>query len=979
MMVTFVSQCEKKALLRTRRVLDAFSNRIGSNTWQTVITEDGLIAVKNLLKKTATKNTAVSCHWIRSRSRSELVWIVGNRSQFNEEGKVAVNVTEKKLFMDLPNEKPKANMIYANTHLQLLADHLFAVGYVAEQLCKTLLPQQANQSTAAFIAGCLHDLGKIDPRFQEWVRDPKRKNYVAEDGQHIDDKKFSFDTHPRHNEVSVMLYQLLDHYNLKEINESNKASIRHAVYWHHAKPFRNKDSKNDFGTYRHIYTKFSANLAPTTLKDFLEKKVVNLLEKVAQLDAKYRSVEASFLSKVYEKNIDASTLDALNHKAEPLPDYKTYDLLENAKGYQSRIVWNAINNNIRACLISADRIVSELSASDLQKHISERSLELLVKDRLQFESSLISHIESSYKFPSSERTTKQNEVANSLAKVLGVAVLAGPAGCGKTKIALEWAKLKNAQQIIWICPRVQICQGLFTELTSEKYLPNARIEINTGEFKYTNKWDKETPEKEYFFGDIVITTIDQILSGIISHNKIDVLIDCLNAHVVFDEYHEYVTMPAFNLLFAELVECKKQQNPASNTLLVSATPHYLYLKEVLDIDREDIIAMPSFNKCNYRIEFKTFDETKQDETNPLYQVQNPKTFIISNTALTAQKSFIRNNHKEEKSILLHSKFKKSDKQKWFDEVYESFKKDGSGVYDILRSGPRVQASLNISCDRMISEMSSAENILQRMGRLNRYGENVAEEGVMTIAITESVVSGKCTGSSAKFLYNLNSLQSAKAWYQMVRDKFDDKSFSLTEIYAAYKEFYDSANFRNLVEADLIKSFKDSVNLIRAKILDPVNSCKTQSTTKGRAKISKRSLRGDNRFVQMAVVDVSDPSQPKFLDQYAYQNPINDRDNFDNLTASKDEIEGYGDSEKNLLAHMQKKHHNIFGGSKSYKDFILFNDARDPESPIYLSYIPMDLIQIGGDSARHANAIYYAVCDRQPIGSISIQQLTSNEE
>ncbi len=95
MMVTFISQCEKKALPRTRRVLDAFANRIGDNTWQTVITEDGLLAVKKLLRKTASKNTAVSCHWIRSRSRTELVWVVGNRKQFNNEGIVPVNRTRK--------------------------------------------------------------------------------------------------------------------------------------------------------------------------------------------------------------------------------------------------------------------------------------------------------------------------------------------------------------------------------------------------------------------------------------------------------------------------------------------------------------------------------------------------------------------------------------------------------------------------------------------------------------------------------------------------------------------------------------------------------------------------------------------------------------------------------------------------------------------------------------------------------------------
>ncbi len=95
MMVTFVSECEKKALNKTRRVLDAFANRIGTRTWQTVITEEGLQAVKKLLRKSASKNTAVSCHWMRSRSRSEMVWIVGNRSKFNVQGIVPVNTTQK--------------------------------------------------------------------------------------------------------------------------------------------------------------------------------------------------------------------------------------------------------------------------------------------------------------------------------------------------------------------------------------------------------------------------------------------------------------------------------------------------------------------------------------------------------------------------------------------------------------------------------------------------------------------------------------------------------------------------------------------------------------------------------------------------------------------------------------------------------------------------------------------------------------------
>lgn len=91
MNVLIISQCTKKAREESCRIIDQFAERMGNGAWQTAITLEGTNTLRRLLRKTARRNTAVACHWLKKSGQMELLWIVGNMRRFDAQGRVPTN------------------------------------------------------------------------------------------------------------------------------------------------------------------------------------------------------------------------------------------------------------------------------------------------------------------------------------------------------------------------------------------------------------------------------------------------------------------------------------------------------------------------------------------------------------------------------------------------------------------------------------------------------------------------------------------------------------------------------------------------------------------------------------------------------------------------------------------------------------------------------------------------------------------------
>ncbi|ADE14356.1 CRISPR-associated helicase Cas3 family [Nitrosococcus halophilus Nc 4] len=143
MIVLFVSECEKAAWKRSRRILSRYAVQIGRRTWLARISAEGLRNIRRELTQAASRHTSVACHRVKGRYQTELAWVVGSRRHFSRNGEFAFSHSATPLPSVNEETAPAVRLL---NHLCILAGLFHDLGKHASCFQHKLRDKNSNQS-----------------------------------------------------------------------------------------------------------------------------------------------------------------------------------------------------------------------------------------------------------------------------------------------------------------------------------------------------------------------------------------------------------------------------------------------------------------------------------------------------------------------------------------------------------------------------------------------------------------------------------------------------------------------------------------------------------------------------------------------------------------------------------------------------------------------------------------------------------------
>lgn len=525
-----------------------------------------------------------------------------------------------------------------------------------------------------------------------------------------------------HNEIAWAF--LHEHF---KINSNLKKHIINNVYWHHG------ISKK--------MCKYTSN--DILESEFLSEDSINLM----------RQIVSELLGENYLKDPD------FNPKKSP--SYYIYD--------NDNIInddYNEVFGITHTCIINADKIISELEEIYLDLDLSnEKYLNLYIKylEKELYKKKDLNLDKFPYGDSNIHRFNKQKEIVNKCEKTT---IIKAPAGFGKTLLGMLWASKSN-KKTIWVCPRNVVAKSVYDSILNElKEFKETDVKIEL--FLNNTVLEKNHVNNDVFNSDIIITNIDNFESPTFKDNISKRLFTILSANVVFDEYHEFVsTLPIFSN-FINIMRIRHRYTNSKN-LLLSATP--INIEYFWDTINNQTSILPNKNKHYQAKHNEKYLIRVQEEFD--YDLKGSD-LVISNTISNSQR--IKANTNSE--ILYHSGFVDERKNEIYKKIFSNFNKYSSNDTNkfSVTSSLIMQASLDVSFNKLYESVLSPEATMQRLGRCNRFGD-FSKQSVYTMF--------RENNKSNDFVVDIFYKEELRnLWYDEIK-QYNNKKLTLNELYDIY--------------------------------------------------------------------------------------------------------------------------------------------------------------------------------------------------
>ncbi|HID06222.1 MAG TPA: CRISPR-associated helicase Cas3', partial [Armatimonadetes bacterium] len=356
----------------------------------------------------------------------------------------------------------------------------------------------------------------------------------------------------------------------------------------------------------------------------------------------------------------------------------------------------------------------------------------------------------------------------------GDAFLEAPTGAGKTNAAVLWA-LRNRQsgeRIFYLLPYQASIEAMADAL--EEKFGKEHVAIlharaldyafrehfeQTGEYKgAVSEAMAQVELNRLAHKPVKVATPFQLLKWLFGIPRFEIGIsEMVGGLFIFDEIHAYDAHVV--ALIAEMVRTLKQCD--GRFLFMSAT-FPPFLKELLhnalgrdareftlSDDEADGWSQEFLRQARHRIRWH--DERLEELVPQILNAVNDgkRVLVVANRVAQAQEIYCQLRGQLSGVHLLHSRFARRDRVAKERAIIGALLSKNDVEVKVLVATQVVEVSLDVSFDTIFTEVAPVDDLLQRFGRVNRYGEH--ERGV------DAHVARSFDAEQLKWVYDLERI------------------------------------------------------------------------------------------------------------------------------------------------------------------------------------------------------------------------------